>query len=134
MKLLLAVDGSSFSHLATEAVTSQIRHEGTEILVLQIVEDRGPELGATSKEHFAAAQQHADQEAAILRKAGFKMESRIKEGEARVGIVDVAGEWHADVIVLGSHGRTGLSRFLLGSVAEAVARHAKCSVLIVRAT
>jgi nucleotide-binding universal stress UspA family protein len=44
----------------------------------------------------------------------------------------VAEEWHPDLIVLGSHGQKGLRQFLLGSVAEFVARHAKCSVLVVR--
>jgi nucleotide-binding universal stress UspA family protein len=47
-------------------------------------------------------------------------------------IVDRAAEWHADLIVLGSHGRHGLDRFLIGSVSEYVARHAPCSVEIVR--
>jgi nucleotide-binding universal stress UspA family protein len=47
-------------------------------------------------------------------------------------ILDTAAKWHADLIVIGSHGRKGLDRFLLGSVSEAVARHAPCSVQIVR--
>ena len=49
-------------------------------------------------------------------------------------IIDSAAEWRADLIVVGSHGRSGIPRFLLGSVAEFVARHAKCSVEIVRAS
>jgi nucleotide-binding universal stress UspA family protein len=44
----------------------------------------------------------------------------------------MADEWKADLIVLGSHGKHGIEKFLLGSVAESVARHAKCSVMIVR--
>jgi nucleotide-binding universal stress UspA family protein len=47
-------------------------------------------------------------------------------------ILQNAEEWGADLIVCGSHGRRGLSRFLLGSVSEAVASHAKCSVEIIR--
>jgi nucleotide-binding universal stress UspA family protein len=43
-----------------------------------------------------------------------------------------AAEWEADLIVVGSHGRRGVNRFLLGSVSEAVALHANCSVEIIR--
>jgi nucleotide-binding universal stress UspA family protein len=66
--------------------------------------------------------------------AGFKVDVRVVEAETRTGILDVAAEWRADLIALGSHGRKGVKRFLLGSVAESVARNARCSVLIVRTT
>ena len=46
--------------------------------------------------------------------------------------VDEATEWPADLIVLGSHGYTGLKRWLLGSVAQSVVAHASCSVEVVR--
>jgi len=49
-------------------------------------------------------------------------------------ILQQANEWGADLIVVGSHGRRGLSRFLLGSVSEAVALYAACSVEIIRQT
>lgn len=55
-----------------------------------------------------------------------------RTGRAATGIVDYAAEQDVDHIVLGSHGRTGLSRFLLGSVAETVARRSPVSVTIVR--
>lgn len=66
------------------------------------------------------------------RHLGFKAESRVAENEIRTEILDVAEDWHADVIVLGSHGEKGLKKFLMGSVAESVAHHAHCSVQIVR--
>ena len=53
-------------------------------------------------------------------------------GEPRSLILDAAEAWEADLIVLGSHGRRGLDRFLMGSVAESVAMHAHCSVEVVR--
>jgi hypothetical protein len=55
-----------------------------------------------------------------------------KEGDPRVDVIDVAAEWHADLIMVGAQGRKGLDRFFLGSVSEAVARHASCSVQIAR--
>jgi universal stress protein A len=62
----------------------------------------------------------------------LKMECRLAEGEPAGAILDVARESAADIIVIGSHGRTGLSRLLMGSVAEQVVRRATCPVLTVK--
>ena len=144
MKVLLAVDGSSFSEAAVRALTLQMRPERTEVLVLQIVElfvystppqmTRGyaPEMAERLREQFAQAEVSVERAAETLRAGGFKVETRVIEAEVRTGILDVATQWQADLIVLGSHGRKGVARFMLGSVAESVARHAPCSVLIVR--
>ena len=67
-----------------------------------------------------------------LRAEGFRVETVIREGFSRPDIVDIAADWHADLIVVGAHGRRGLERLLLGSVSDFVSRHAKCSVEIVR--
>ena len=67
-----------------------------------------------------------------MRKAGFQVESSVRPGQVRPMVVDVARKWRADLIVVGSHGRTGLGRILLGSVSDYVAHHAPCSVQIVR--
>ena len=56
----------------------------------------------------------------------------VREGKTWVEICDAADEEKADIIVIGSHGRTGLSHVLMGSVAETVVRHAGCPVLVVR--
>ena len=144
MKILLAVDGSKYSDAAVQAVQSKIHKESADVLVLQVVEPRifstppqmaagyEPELAEIMKEQFELAQQTVDSAAAALKAAGFKAKGRVVEAETRTGILDLASEWHADLIVLGSHGRKGLQRFMLGSVAESVARGAYCSVLIVR--
>jgi universal stress protein A len=57
----------------------------------------------------------------------------VQNGEARDAILETAADLHPDLIVIGSHGRRGLSRLVLGSVAEAVVRRAACPVLVVRA-
>ena len=144
MKILLAVDGSEFSRAATQALVSQMRWEGAEVLVLRLIEPRAfftppqmapayaPEKEGIIKEDFLSAQESVDQASQALRAAGFTVNTRVVEAEARNGILDIAAEWRADLVVLGSHGRKGLRRFLLGSVAEFVARHAHCSVWIVR--
>jgi len=59
-------------------------------------------------------------------------EVRVVEGDARDAILQTAKTVHADLIVIGTHGRRGLSRFLLGSVAEDILRRAPCPVLAVR--
>jgi nucleotide-binding universal stress UspA family protein len=60
------------------------------------------------------------------------VERLLEEGDAATGILQVAQERSCDLIVMGSHGRTGLGRLLLGSVAEQVVRKAPCPVLIVK--
>jgi nucleotide-binding universal stress UspA family protein len=144
MKILLATDGSKYSEAATQSVGSGFRTQGTEVLVLQVVEPLvfstppqmahgyAPEMAARLQDKLKQAKESVARTAEILRKAGFKVDSRVAENEIRTGILDIAGDWHADLIVLGSHGEKTLRKFLLGSVAEFVARHAHCSVLIVR--
>ncbi|CAN5232788.1 hypothetical protein BH10CYA1_BH10CYA1_08230 [soil metagenome] len=56
----------------------------------------------------------------------------VGEGDPKDVIINIATSWSADLIVMGSHGRTGLDKLLLGSVSQAVALHAPCSVAIVR--
>jgi nucleotide-binding universal stress UspA family protein len=56
----------------------------------------------------------------------------VEVGNPKFIVLDAAADWKADLIILGSHGRSGLNRFPMGSVSEAVARHATCSVQIVR--
>jgi nucleotide-binding universal stress UspA family protein len=144
MKILLATDGSIFSEAAIRAVASQLRTQDTEVLVLRVVEPLvystppqmaagyAPEMAARLKDDLKQARDSVARAAEILRNAGFEVDSRVGENEIRTGILDSAADWHADLIVLGSHGEKGLRKFLLGSVAEFVARHARCSVLIVR--
>jgi nucleotide-binding universal stress UspA family protein len=70
--------------------------------------------------------------AGALRSAGVNVTTAVVQGDPKSIILDNAKTWGADLIVLGSHGRKGLERFLVGSVSEAVLRHAHCSVEIVR--
>jgi len=146
MKILMATDGSPFSDAAIRSLTSQFRVEGSEVLVLQVVEPLvfttppqmapgyAPEMTARLQEQLKLAKDSVTCAKEILRKAGFSVDSKVVENEVRTGILNVSEEWHADLIVLGSHGQKGLRKFFLGSVAEFVARHARCSVLIVRKT
>ena len=71
--------------------------------------------------------------AAVLAAEGTPARSVVKVGAAWEEIIRVAAEEHADMIVMATQGRTGLERFMLGSVADRVVRRAPCPVLTVRA-
>ena len=63
---------------------------------------------------------------------GVAIERVLREGDAKRVIPDTADAWNCDLIVMGTHGRTGFSHMVLGSVAEAVVRKSKCPVITVR--
>ncbi len=140
MKILLAIDGSKFSEAAARLLAKQFRHDGDEVRVLSVVEPvvtaavpqmasgYHPELQDEKNEARALVECTAK----MLSDAGFRVATLVLVGDAKSVILDEAADWSADLIVLGSHGRKGLGRFLLGSVSDAVARHSTCSVEIVR--
>jgi nucleotide-binding universal stress UspA family protein len=68
----------------------------------------------------------------VIPNAGVRAERRFEEGDPPAEILRVAGDVHADLIVMGTHGRTGLGRLLMGSVAEEIVRKASCPVLTVK--
>jgi len=99
----------------------------------------GPEMGGREPEFEVVWKARREQAEALVAKAAERLRDSglnatpiLKEGDPKLRIIDLATEWHADLIALGPHGRKGLNRFLMGSVSEAVARHAPCSVQIVR--
>ena len=69
--------------------------------------------------------------AALARAAGVSCRTKFVDGNPATEIVGYAHENDADVLVVGTHGRTGLARAMLGSVAEKIIRHARCAVLTV---
>jgi len=144
MRVVLAIDDSPFSEAAVHALASQVHPKGTQVLIVRVLEplmhttiprmeptytaEMAPQLEDDRKQANESVTRVAEQ----LRRAGFQVDTRVVEYEARTAILNIASEWQADLIVVGSHGRKGLNKFLLGSVAESVARHARCSVWIVR--
>jgi nucleotide-binding universal stress UspA family protein len=136
MRVLLATDGSKFSQAATKAILTQYQPKQTEVRVLNVVDLPLliPTLYAAEfrQESLDQAEELVRETEQQLAKAGYKVQTEVEEGDPKAKIVEDAARWHADLIMLGSHGRTGLDRFLMGSVSDAVARHAPCSVHIVR--
>jgi nucleotide-binding universal stress UspA family protein len=137
MKILLAIDDSKFSEAAAQAVIARHRLEGLEVRVLHAAEPPALLMAPEIAEYIPPREPEEVQAlvaktADALRSAGIKVTTAVIQGDPRIVIIDDAKAWGADLIVLGSRGRKGLERFLLGSVAEAVLRHAHCSVEIVR--
>jgi nucleotide-binding universal stress UspA family protein len=139
MKILIGIDDSKFSGDLVRAMVMQFRTEHTEVRVLHVLEPIAPAppqmatgYAPELEDQKKPARELVERIAEELRSAGFKVDTAVEVGDIREGIIDSAAEWGADLIVVASHGRRGIQRFLLGSVAEFVARHAKCSVEIVR--
>jgi nucleotide-binding universal stress UspA family protein len=134
MKILVAIDGSVFSEAAIRTVTARVRSENSVVLLLHVIEPASFfEQDSNRRELSNRPQVWLNGAARELEANGFRdVETRLVEAETRTGILSAVEQWQPDLIVLGSHGRKGLDRFLMGSVAESVARHCSCSVLIVR--
>lgn len=148
MRVLLATDGSACSEAAIKSIAARPWPDRTRFRVIGVVPDTFPD-GCSS---FApppqlAADLDAFREENRRRTAIAIMTARASLGEFGVQPVDeaetVCGDprqeilaeaerWHADLVALGSHGRRGAARFLLGSVSEFVAEHARCSVVVIR--
>jgi nucleotide-binding universal stress UspA family protein len=135
MKILIGVDESVFSQFAVETIARRTWEKGTLVRLVSAVEPRFNDYtGANEPNVYESARQAVDQAVDILQSSQnhFEITTEIVEGSPKHVILDEAERWGADLIVVGSHGRRGLQRFLLGSVSQAVALHAKSSVEIVR--
>jgi nucleotide-binding universal stress UspA family protein len=146
MKILLAVDGSECSQAAVSVVAERPWPQDSEVKILSAVE---PPIMPTSEtwvmpDSYYSQLEKALQEIAnnaithaverLQKSDGAKLvvTAETKNGKARDVILAEAEHWGADLIVLGSHGYSGWQRLWLGSVSNAVAVHAPCSVEIVR--
>jgi nucleotide-binding universal stress UspA family protein len=143
MKILLATDGSECSAHAVAAVADRPWPAGSEVRVISVIHlpfTPSPETWALPDSYYATleregrAQAQAALNQALSRLQGtpLAVTSDVIPGHAEEKILETARDWAADLIVLGSHGRSGWKRFLLGSVSEAIMSHAHCSVEIVR--
>ncbi|HKU40652.1 MAG TPA: universal stress protein [Polyangiales bacterium] len=151
MNLLLAVDDSHFSEVAANEVAARPWPSGTVVRVLSVapamlgtpvagipvagaLEPTGGLTGAfeARTELLETSNRLVQRVADRLRAAELQVDTMVREGDAGSGIIAEAESWPADLIVVGSHGHTGLKRLLLGSVAHYVTNHAPCSVEVVR--
>jgi nucleotide-binding universal stress UspA family protein len=134
--IVLAYDGSKFSNKALQEALRIAKSSGGSLLILSVVditdefESEAPGLTDKMTEKLLKSAQKA-LEKAVAAKVKAKVEVHV--GDAYEMIVETARKKKADIIVMGSHGRTGLTRLLMGSVTSRVIGHAPCSVIVVRA-
>jgi nucleotide-binding universal stress UspA family protein len=134
-KIVMATDGSKHSAMATERAISFAQSYGGELRIVSVV-DVPSEFYAEAPQAVEDLVRKAKGYVAEVKKqaeaAGVKAETFVGEAEADVAITKLAKEQNADMIIIGSHGRTGLRRLLMGSVAEKVIGYAPCPVLVVK--
>jgi nucleotide-binding universal stress UspA family protein len=122
-RLLLATDGSPYSEAAWGEALALARAWSSQLLAVSVARDEGEFPGA--QEILERLQVEADQE-------GIPLTTSLLQGAPDQAIIQAAQAYRADLLILGSHGRTGLKRLLMGSVTEQVIGRAPCPVLVVK--
>jgi nucleotide-binding universal stress UspA family protein len=137
-RVLIALDESALAAHAVEVGMNLIQALGAEAALVHVID---PKLATAPEGGIPAATLLADLKRtgqALLTAAAARLDGTVppwqflREGPPAREIVAAAREWQADLLVLGTHGRSGLARMVLGSTAEAVVRHAPCPVVVVR--
>ncbi len=133
--ILLATDGSKYSEAAVDRAIKFAKAYGGDLNILSVVDipsefyshikalDAADELIKNAKGFVESVQKKAAEQ-------GVPSEVFVKEGDASKIITDHARDQNIDIIMIGSHGRTGLRRLLMGSTAEGVIGHSTCAVLV----
>ena len=125
-RVLLATDGSAHGEAAARAAQAVAAQCNVPVTV----------VSATTRSHSAERKAEArtavERVTATLKSAGISAEGLVNEGRPDEVVIDTAASSNADLIVVGSHGRTGLSRLILGSISERIMGQAQCPVLIAR--
>jgi len=139
-RILLATDGSAQAQLAARTAADLAQRTDSELHVITV--GAGVPISATtSPAHFedvvrknrSQAEEVLEQQVKNIEESGGAVNERhLREGRAEEEIVELAEELDAGLIVMGSRGHGRLRRALLGSVSDAVVRHAHCPVTIVR--
>ena len=133
--ILVATDGSEYSKAAIREAITLAKACSSKLYVLSVIE-ANPEFEALAPQLVEKAEKETrdDLEAvkAEATKEGIECEAIVHEGEEPFRfIVDEASKHKVDLIVMGSHGRTGITRLMMGSVTTRVIGHAPCKVMVV---
>lgn len=142
-RILLPTDGSEAVEPAIEAALDIAARYDATLHVLYIVDASSVVAGAGDgftgidnllSELEASGREAADKIVARAESAEIEAQTAVRQGSPREDILTYAAEQDVDLIVMGTHGRTGVKRTLLGSVTEAVVRHAEIPVMTVHRT
>jgi nucleotide-binding universal stress UspA family protein len=135
-RILVPTDGSQGSaHVALQAIDLAEQY-GATIHVCSVVDDSHrsilPDVGSRSEDLETEAQKAIQRVTKMASVHGVETVGEVREGDPAEEILEYAEEIRADLIVAGTHGRSGVERRLIGSVAERLVRHASCPVMTVR--
>jgi len=144
-KILAATDFSDDSSLALTYAIELAQKFSAEIIVVHVDQPLAPvmvgefnpgldvgTMNRIAEEQRTLALRELDQTTARLRESGVKTRGLMRVGAPFLEIINAAQSEHADLIVMGTHGRSGLAHVLMGSVAERVVNKAPCAVLTIR--
>lgn len=143
MRIIVAVEDKVFGEAIADFVANHEWPEGSEILVLHVLEPIFVKpLGGYPTELIKSLNEERSRAAKSLvlgvgtaistKYPQLSLKEEIVEGHAKDLIVNRAKDWPADLIVVGSHGRSGIGQFFLGSVSMSVLSAAPCSVMVVK--
>lgn len=142
MKALVTTDGSEFSQKALAMLGSLLPADKTEVKLVSVYSSPRVLTYGTDPYNLTfermvdqlrdKAESDCDEGRQILEAQGFAVTTLTVMGEAASAILDLAEAEKSDLVVVGSHGKSGIQRFLLGSVSEQVVRYAPCSTLVIK--
>ncbi len=129
--ILVPLDGSALAERALPHALNAVRASGGRLLLSRVAQHGGT---ATRAERFAMwkIQTYLDNLAAPLREQGVEVATNVGMGDPVAGVLEAVQTDHADLIVMATHGRSGLDRWLHGSVTAGVVEHSPSPVLLVR--
>lgn len=133
MRILVGLDGSSSSDAVIQEAARRPWPAESEFALVTVVDPFFfPKAPLLLEEARQATHKALEEQAKPLTALGWKVSPNVILDNPRHALPRAAGEWKADLILMGSHGRGAVGRLLMGSTAQAVLRHAECSVEIVR--
>ncbi|MBS1126331.1 MAG: uspA protein [Nitrospirae bacterium] len=135
-KILVGFDGSEFSRAALLEAANRIKRRGGKVILLNAVyfdeEEFGNKPEQLEKRMESGKKICSGAKEMVRKEFGIDIESIVSEGEPPEVIARTAQEMNADLIAMGTHGRRGIKRFIMGSVTSGVIGHAPCDVLVVK--
>jgi nucleotide-binding universal stress UspA family protein len=131
--ILIATDGSRYSDAAASEAIGIAKRCGGSLIVISVAFSDKEIILAEDDEEMISAKDNVKKIIELAEKEGIKTEGLTVRGKPYEAIVETSKQKRADLIVVGSHGRTGLDRLLMGSVTERVIGHSESAVLVVKA-